>query len=101
MGTRVLCRVHKAGGARPGFSHSALMTAMECIKVAGRMAWVYGGAEVARLLKIVNTRVRWYIHARPPGDLLEFWYPRAMRKFRVASAIMLLISVVTLIIWNP
>src|SRR2546421_1788400 len=71
MGTRVLGSVHKTGGTRPGFSHPALMMAMEGVKVAGSVAGKDWGAKVARLLKIVHTCVGWYIHACPPGVLIK------------------------------
>src|SRR5437588_1081973 len=71
MRTRVLGSVHKTGGTRPGFSHPALMVAMEGVKVAGFVAGKDRGAKVARLLKIVYTCVGWYIHACPPGELIE------------------------------
>src|SRR5205823_7677492 len=72
MGTRVLGSVHKTGGTRPGFSHAALMVAVESVKVAGSVAGKDRGAKVARLLKIVYTRVGWYIHVCPPRELLKF-----------------------------
>src|SRR6266699_1511915 len=62
MGTRVLCRVHKTGRARPGLGHPALVMAMKCVKVAGRVTWIDRGSEVARLFKVVNTRVGRYVH---------------------------------------
>src|SRR2546425_11565472 len=62
MRTRVFCCVHKTGSTRSGFSHTALMMAMECVKVAGCVALKGRGSEVARLLKIVNTCVGRYIH---------------------------------------
>src|SRR5213080_1464033 len=71
MGTRMLGSVHKTGGTRPGFSHAALMVAMEGVKVAGSVAGKDRGAKVARLLKIVHTCVGWYIHACPPGELIK------------------------------
>src|SRR5437588_6826582 len=71
MRTRVLGSVHKTGGTRPGFSHPALVMAMEGVKVAGSVAGKDRGAKVARLLKIVQTRVGWYIHACPPAELIE------------------------------
>src|SRR6266702_4145320 len=71
MRTRVLGSVHKTGGTRPGFSHPALMMAMEGVKVAGSVAGKDRGAKVARLLKIVHTCVGWYIHICPPEELLK------------------------------
>src|SRR2546423_2761471 len=81
MRTRVLCRVHKTGSTCPGFSHTALMMAMECVKVAGCVAWKSRGSEVARLLKIVNTCVGRYIHAA----LLEICYSLCFMKRRLVS----------------
>src|SRR5712691_9112321 len=75
MGTRVLGSVHKTGGTRPGFSHPALMMAMEGVKVAGSVAGKDRGAKVARLLKIVHTCVGWYIHGCPPGEFIKFMLP--------------------------
>lgn len=58
-----------------------------------------------------KTRMQPKIEKRPIGRKISYFvtlylreldlYPRAIRKFRAAAAIMLLMSVVTLIIWNP
>src|SRR6266699_415302 len=67
MRTRMLRCVHKSRGTRSGFSHSTLVMAMESVKVTRRVAWINRCSKVARLLKIVNTPVSWYIHVCPPN----------------------------------
>src|SRR5215469_3052049 len=71
MSTRMFCHVHKTGGARPGFRHTLLMVTMERVKVAGRVARIYWGSKIARLLEIVNTCVGWNIHACMPSCKLD------------------------------
>src|SRR6266481_5823345 len=82
----MLSRVQKTRGTRSGFSHTTLMMAMKSVKVTRCVAWIDRCSKVARLLKIVNMLVGWYIHGCPPGDLLECIYHYTREKHRARNS---------------
>jgi hypothetical protein len=62
MSAGMLRRIHETGGTCPGLSCTRLVMAMERVNEAGRMRRKNRSAEIAELLKIVDTSIGSYMH---------------------------------------
>src|SRR5258708_28368520 len=65
----MLRHIHETGGTSSCFSSASLVMAVERVNEAWLVSRVNRSTEVARLLKIVDTSIRYQIHSSPPQNL--------------------------------